>query len=305
MNQQVGPNPLNAVFGGGFGGQDNAPAEAECNGWPDNVNEVPNFNLNEDPKNPPELDLNAPADMQEMIIDPIIQGPQPQEMFLELNDLLNQFNEEEEDEQGHQNDFFPVQEEVAHPVNNPPTVEVNIPILNELMVDVFPLEIQEDEFMNDDEIQRQIAEEAAQENPVGPQNLHVGYVLINIESTMPMSLPVKSSSVYCYDYPTGPWAKFFAPRTKDAIPMFLIPKDWANFFTMLLMSPKHFSRAKELMQSKACSLASMMGSMLAFPCQASALSRHFLLVVFGMIVNQWQKTLMLTPWKHLPLMGMI
>lgn len=65
-----------------------------------------------------------------------------------------------------------------------------------------------------------------------------------------MPLPEKRPSLYCND-PTSPWAKFFAPSSKEAVPQFLVPKDWANFFTTLLMSPKHFNRAKELIQSKA------------------------------------------------------
>lgn len=60
--------------------------------------DIPNFDLNEEPMNPQELSLNMPLDMQEMIIDPVPHGPQPQDMFLEHNDLLNQVNEEEEDE---------------------------------------------------------------------------------------------------------------------------------------------------------------------------------------------------------------
>jgi hypothetical protein len=35
-------------------------------------------------------------------------------------------------------------------------------------VDVFPLEIQEEDLMNDDEIQQQIEEEAVQGNIIGP-----------------------------------------------------------------------------------------------------------------------------------------
>jgi hypothetical protein len=98
-NQQIGPNPpvgFGGIQGHNFVKQDNKPAEVDWNGGPEDVNDVPDFNLNEELENPPDLDMNTPADMQEMIIDPITQGPQPQEMFLELNDLLNQVNEEEE-----------------------------------------------------------------------------------------------------------------------------------------------------------------------------------------------------------------
>jgi hypothetical protein len=54
-----------------------------------------------------------------------------------------------------------------------------------------------------------------------------------------------------FDDPLGPWAKFFAPKPTDVVPQFLVPNDWARFFTTLLLSPKHFSRVKELVQSKA------------------------------------------------------
>lgn len=57
-------------------------------------------------------------------------------------------------------------------------------------------------------------------------------------------------TLYCYDDLTSPWAKFFAPKTKETILQFLVPKDW-QFFSTLLMSPKHFSHAKEFIQSKA------------------------------------------------------
>lgn len=73
-------------------------------------------------------------------------------MFLKLNDLLSQVNEEEEDEQEGQDDFFP--KEMVNPIINPPIVEVNIPILNEPMVNVFPMEIQDNELVNGDEIQQ-------------------------------------------------------------------------------------------------------------------------------------------------------
>lgn len=45
--------------------------------------------------------------MQEMVIDPLVQVAQPQEQFVELNDLLNQVNEEEEDEQAVEAEIMP------------------------------------------------------------------------------------------------------------------------------------------------------------------------------------------------------
>ena len=97
--------------------------------------------------------------MQEMIIDPVIQGPQHHEMFLELNDLLNQVNEEEDE---HENNvaLVPIQEDFANSLNDPLAVEVNIPILDGPTENFMPLEIQEDDLMDDAEIQQIVAEAA-------------------------------------------------------------------------------------------------------------------------------------------------
>jgi hypothetical protein len=95
-----------------------------------------------------------------MIIDLVVPRRHPQEMFLELNDLLNQLNEEEEDEQFNQDALNPMQEELVDALNNPPPVEVDIPIFNAPVENFLPLEIQED-IMVDDEIQQQLEEEAA------------------------------------------------------------------------------------------------------------------------------------------------
>jgi len=133
-------------------GQNIQPTDAVWEGWPDNVQEIPNFDLNEDAENPPELNLNEVPDMQEMIIDQVIQGPQHHEMFLELNDLLNQVNEEDEDEHENNVALDPIQEDFANALNDPPAIEVNIPILDGSADNFMPLEIQEDDLMNDAEI---------------------------------------------------------------------------------------------------------------------------------------------------------
>jgi hypothetical protein len=122
---------------------------------------APVLDLNLEPDNPLDLDLNAPVDMQEMVINPILPDPRQHEIFLELNDLLNQVNENDEDM---------LQEEIQHidplenfdmQVNAPDNVEVHIPALNGPRMDALPLEIQEEDLMNDEEIQQQLEEEAA------------------------------------------------------------------------------------------------------------------------------------------------
>jgi hypothetical protein len=57
-----------------------------------------------------------------------------------------------------EDDINPIQGELANLVNNSANMDVNIPAQFEPMV---PLEIQEDDLMNDAKIQQQIEEEAA------------------------------------------------------------------------------------------------------------------------------------------------
>jgi len=91
-----------------------------------------------------------------------------------------------------------------------------------------------------------VAEEAQNEG-MGPQNLQVGMVLIGEQlSASAQSLFERHNYNSSFVDPAGPWAKFFAPG-HNKVPQFLIPSDWANYFTALLMSPCHFSRAKQFM----------------------------------------------------------
>lgn len=48
-------------------------------------------------------------------------------MFLEINDLLNQVNEEEEDGQVDENEIDQVQNELANAINNQADVEIVFP----------------------------------------------------------------------------------------------------------------------------------------------------------------------------------
>lgn len=48
----------------------------------------------------------------------------------------------------------------------------------------------------------------------------------------------------------GPWAKLFVPARGNSAPQVSIPQNWVNFFSTILLSPKHFEQAKELVQHK-------------------------------------------------------
>ena len=93
---------------GGFGGQNNPmndnAAIGDWDDWPNNIQNIPNFNLNDDVEGPQELDLNMQPDMQEMIVDPVFAGPQHVGMPLDLNEFPNQVNEEVDDNQVEQDD---------------------------------------------------------------------------------------------------------------------------------------------------------------------------------------------------------
>jgi len=159
---------------------DNAAGNAAQEGdgwdaWPVD-NAVPNLNENVAPVLQQELDLNAPADPEEMVIDPVFPGPLQQEMFIEMNDLLNQVNEEE-DILVNLDDLHSIENELDNMINDPQNVDVVLPHLNN-PVDAMHHEIQENELMNDEEIQQQIAEEAAQEDQARLQNIQVGRVII-------------------------------------------------------------------------------------------------------------------------------
>lgn len=158
-----------------------------------------------------------------MVIDPVFPGPLQQEMFIEMNDLLNQVNEEEEDILVNLDDLPPIENELDNLINDPQNVDVVLPHLN-IPVDAMHHEIQENELMNDEEIQQQIAEEAAQEDQAGLQNIQVGRVIIQ-DAPLPQFPGLQSRFM---DTP-GPWANFFSRPSDASFPRFVVPVDWANF----------------------------------------------------------------------------
>lgn len=87
---------------------------------------MPNFVLNNDLLDHQGIDLNMHPDPQEMIVDPVFPVPHNQSG----NDVfLNQVNEEEEDNQLDLNNIVEAHEVIV-PIDVPPLVEVNIPVIN-------------------------------------------------------------------------------------------------------------------------------------------------------------------------------
>lgn len=213
----------------------NATADQNLNLAADNAAQL---NLNVAPGNLEGFDLNADAELEEMVIDPVQHGPMPQEMFLELNDLLNQVNEQEEDQNIDNADQ--ILEDLANAVNlEPQPVQVDLPHLDGSAENFLHHEIQENDLMNDEELQ-QDHENMNQNVPNGHHNLQIGFVLTSFHNR-----PVPDS----YLNWEGPWAKFFKPAP-GSVPHSLIPKDWASFFSAVLLSPDHFEKAKNLLKVK-------------------------------------------------------
>lgn len=166
-NQQIGPQP----FFGEIGGQADQALEGTYN-WDsrlDNEQEVQGLDLNELPEDPLIIDLNAPPDLQEVIIDPVVII---QQQDLDLDDLLNEVNEGEKDVEEEQADQNATQNVVVQDPINPPEVEGNLPVLNHPMQNSLQQEIQENDLMAVQEMLIENNAVRAQGNPQGPQNFH-------------------------------------------------------------------------------------------------------------------------------------
>jgi hypothetical protein len=234
--------------------------------WPEHNPIVQHINLNDVP--PPALDLNlAPPellelgpDQHEMIIDPLfpplVQQPTEQQM-IQVNEA-----EEDADEVEEMEVVAPVQEQAPQPAE----VDVVIPVLN-APVDVLPLEIQDDDLMNDEELQNQALMEAEEPAQGQRHNLFVGMVQIidgpvchlpiQLPKVQPGSLmnqfsPADSLGHFqkpvpgAFNDPSGLWGKFFAPDLKK-VPSCLVPPGWANFFTAALLTPQLFNQDKSFL----------------------------------------------------------
>lgn len=224
------------------GGQ-NQPMDAmqEWHAWPHHNPIVQNIHQLE-------LDLNVAPNQEEMIVDPLFPPAievVPEPILVQVNENKEDAAIEEEPEMMN-NDIQGQEQNVLLP-----EVQVDILVLNE-PVNVFLLEIQEEDLMNDEELQNQAALDG---EDGGPQNLFIGAIQLLEELVHGLFEPlVKENSVMTFTDPTGLWGKFFAPNFGMTPTCFVSP-EWASFFTTALLSPKLFKQTKEFLAFKGLTAA--------------------------------------------------
>lgn len=195
-------------------------------------------NLNELPPDlVPNLNEAPVLDPAEVIIDPPIiplpYGPAP-------NVFLDQVNEMEE-EQEEDNELLELLNNNLGEDLREQVAKVNLPVLANLAENFLNEEINEDMLLGD-------GEEPVDE--VQPQNLHVGVVPFPENVTGdPVYLQKQNMIFNSIVHAPNRFEQFLAPSYQKG-PTYVIPLAWVNFFLSLLMSPKHFDYAKELMASR-------------------------------------------------------
>jgi hypothetical protein len=144
--------------------------------------------------------------------------------------------------------------------------EMQVPLLPALPIDVLDEEIPKDQLLEFDDnglpldlMDDQNAEQGEQglnnddehdgQNglPVGDNILNVGMVLIRQvgpDPTLVMWERAKGAEA------TRLWAKFFSPGMPNST-LVSVSSEWANFFTIMLMSPDKFAWAKDFLSSRA------------------------------------------------------
>lgn len=126
-------------------------------------------------------------------------------------------------------------------------VVVDIPQLNPPMEN-FLHEIQVDELMDEEDLQNEALQNQVQQDET--QNLIIGRVQLTNENSFDPGLAswMKKKQTQAFSDPSGCWSKFFAPYV-GCPPACLVPAPWANFFTAILLSPKMFDNAKEILKT--------------------------------------------------------
>jgi hypothetical protein len=129
-------------------------------------------------------------------------------------------------------------------------VNVFIPMKNGAPLQLIPDEIQEHELMDAPDINVAVGDQMA--NNIG----QLGFVELFQPAQDPVFMQRLSSPTFRGPpaFKSNPeairlWANFLAPVT--GAPSVQIPKDWADFFTMMLLSPRSFQWAKSFVTSSA------------------------------------------------------
>ena len=111
-----------------------------------------------------------------------------QQQEFEPEDLLIQVNEDEVNAVEVQENQIADQNIGMQGPIIPPEFEVELPHLNHPLHNVLPEEVQEDEFMDVEEMQAENNVVEAQEDPLEPQNVQIGMVRIfNSQAAVPVS----------------------------------------------------------------------------------------------------------------------
>ena len=106
-------------------------------------------------------------------------------------------------------------------------------------------------------------------HPLNDNNMHVGFVELIEPATDLVFTYLFHSSGFPSPKPNADavrlWAKFFAPgNSQNSV---AVPKQWADFFTALLLNPSSFPWAKQFLSSPACSFLGddLSGSLFTLP----------------------------------------
>jgi len=138
-----------------------------------------------------------------------------QQQEFEPEDLLIQVNEDEVNAVEVQENQIADQNMGMQGPIIPPEFEVELPHLNHPLHNVLPEEVQEDEFMDVEEMQAENNVVEAQEDPLEPQNVQIGMVRIfNSQAVVPVSHWFDRNHNVSFMDHCGLWHKFFAPQSR-------------------------------------------------------------------------------------------
>jgi len=189
---------------------------------------------------PPVLGNNDLVEVPIVLTVPAI--PQPGEAFIELNDILQNPLPEIDLNQAVEEDLGGIEDliQAADNLENADQMDDEIP--GEVLDEGF--------FMEEEQVQENMHPVADNHVEVFIPDFHIqlGFVEIQGLDFDPVYLE-RISQIKHNSEALSLWARFFAPGASHS-PV-SIPKNWANFFTAMLINPKSFLWAKQLISSSA------------------------------------------------------